>query len=89
MHMFCRSPSVFLLRTLTFCFFHSCCATIHFTRSTTFLHKVTMDSGLGKALTHAVVVVVVARWVEKKMTLASVHTFKEFSQPMTFSCRHF
>ena len=44
MHMFCRLLSVFLLRTLTFCFFHGCCATIHLARSTMFLHKVTMDS---------------------------------------------
>jgi hypothetical protein len=27
--------------------------------------------------------------LQKKMTIASVHAFKEFSQPMTFSCRHF
>lgn len=42
--------------------------------------------GLGKALAH-VVVVVVERWVAKKMTVASVQAFKEFSQPITFSCR--
>jgi len=42
-HMFCRSPSVFLLRTLTFCFFHCCCVTIHLARLCTLLHEVTMD----------------------------------------------
>ncbi len=43
---------------------------------------------LGKALAHVVVVVVVVeRWVATKMTVASVQAFKEFSQPITFSCR--
>ena len=44
MHMFCRSLSDFLLRMLTFCFFHCCCVTIHLARLCTLLHKVTMDS---------------------------------------------
>ncbi len=42
---------------------------------------------LGKALAHVVVVVVVERWVAKKMTIASIQAFKEFSYLTTLLVR--